>query len=53
MADEVAAGPTSSPRAPETGPDIQLLAEKVYRLLVAEARLDRARNGTGSSRGRG
>jgi hypothetical protein len=53
MADEGAAAGPPGPRKSETGPDIQQLADKVYRLLLAEARLDRARSGAGAPRARG
>lgn len=42
----------SDAHAPGGGaPDIEKLADKVYRLMVAEVRLERARGGGGSSGG--
>lgn len=52
MADQTETGPSGAPE-PGTGPDIQQLADRVYRLLLADVRLDRARTGAASSRGRG
>jgi len=42
-ADQPPSGAAGGQAAP--GPDIQQLAERVYRLLCAEARLERARTG--------
>ena len=52
MPDQTETGPVESPK-PGAGPDIQQLAERVYRLLLADVRLERARTGTGAARGRG
>jgi hypothetical protein len=47
MSDNASSAPASAPGsdADDAGVDVHKLAEKVYRLLLADARLDAARGG--------